>query len=233
MSRHEPTPSATDESGSLDGWERALLDRQLEALGRLADMGMAMAAAIERRVTAAEPGADAVLDGADLSRAAMDFARVSRAVRMTFALQSRLIADFKGASEARPARSANSNEWFSDFDGRPDIVDNDVVRKRQLKGIVKQLGEAASLDGEAVERLVREADERLEDDRFYRGLTERPMGEMVALVCKDLGIEPDWELLSDIYWAKEEIDRPRPGSPYAGWKARQAAGTAPALVPSG
>jgi hypothetical protein len=226
-----PTPSPTDETDSLDGWERALLDRQLEALGRLADMGMAIAAAIERQATAEAPESDAVLH-----HAAMDFARVSRAVRMTFALQSRLVAEFKGAS-SRPAKADAADDGPVKVLWRSDVVDNDEVQKRQLRGIVQNLAEARSLEREAVERLVREAGERLEDDRFYRELTERPLGEMVALICKDLGLEPDWDRLADTYWAKAEIKRPPPGSPYAGWTARQAPiqapEPAPPLVPSG
>jgi len=233
MSAPAPSPSAPSDSDSLDGWERALLDRQLEALGRLADMGMAMAVAIERRVTAEEPVAEA-----DLHHAAMDFARVSRAVRMTFALQSRLIADFKDGS--RPAKAEPAEEgpikvcW-----GRPDVVENDVVQKRQVRGIVQRLAEAASLEREAVERLMLQADERLEDDRVYRDLTERPLGEIVALICKDLGVAPDWDLLADTYWAQAEIKRPPPGSPYAGWKTARAPwpdgapAPPPTLVPSG
>lgn len=229
MTRAAAPLSPTDDPDppdSLDGWERALLDRQLEALNRLADMAMAVAAAITRRVTEAEPGSDAAL-----STAALDFSRASRAVRMTFALQSRLVAEFKGAAEARPASPpVGSDAWYEEF-GRPDVVDHDEVLRRQLKGVVKRLGEAEHLDGEAVERLVREAGERLEDERFFGDITERPMGETVALVCKDLGIEPDWALLSDIYWAQLEIKHPPPGSPYAGWKERQA--QAPPPVPSG
>ena len=223
-----PSLAPSDDPDSLDGWERALLDRQLEALNRLADMAMAVAAAITRRVTEAEAGSET-----DLSGAALDFSRASRAVRMTFALQSRLIAEFKGVAGPRTGGSATpveSDAWYDEF-GRPDVVDHDEVLRRQLKGVVKCLGEAEHLDGEAVERLVREAGERLEDEGFFRDITERPMGETVALVCKDLGIEPDWALLADIYWAQLEIKHPPPGSPYAGWKERRA--EAPPLVPSG
>jgi hypothetical protein len=227
MSSPDPSSFATDESDTLDNWERALLDRQLEALGRLADMGMAMAAAITGRATAEEPGS-----GADLNHAAMDFARVSRAVRMTFALQSRLIAEFKGGGVGRGA-AGEPDDGPIDVFWRDDIVDHEVVQKRQVRGIVERLAEAASLDGEAVERLVCEAGERLEDDRLYRDLATRPLGEIVALVCKDLGLEPDWALIADDYWAKAEIDRSARGSPYAGWKARQAPELSPPLVPSG
>src|SRR6185437_8632829 len=142
----EPAASSfpTDDSPSLESWERALLDRQLEALNRLADMGMALAEAIQRRATAEEPAPDAGVRDADLQHAALDFARVSRAVRLTFALQSRLIAEFKGGSPARPAGSAASDDWGAGFGGRPDIVDHDEVLKRQLKGVVQELGEASS-----------------------------------------------------------------------------------------
>jgi hypothetical protein len=231
MSAAALTASETDSPDSLDGWERALLERQVEALDRLAEMGMAVAAAITRRVTeagsGAAPGAEAGPE-APLAGAALDFARVSRAVRMTFALQSRLIAEFKGAG----ASGADADpEVPSGYIYRPDVVDHDEVLKRQLKGVVERLGEAEHLEGEAVKRLVREAGERLEDERFFHDITERPMGEIVALVCKDLGIAPDWELLSDIYWAQSEIKKPPPGSPYVGWTEKRA--QAPPLVPSG
>ena len=214
--RHAPIPVTPPEPSSLDGMEQALLERQLEALGRLADMGMSIAAAIERRATAEEPGSEA-----ELRHAPLDFARVSRAVRLTFALQSQLIADFKGVG-SKSAKAPAADDVPAGMYWRPDVVDHDEVQKRQLSGIVRELAEGASLDGEAVERLVREAGERLEDEDFYRDLTERSLGEIVGLVCKDLGLEPDWELLADIYWAKQEIKHPPPGSPYAGWAERQA-----------
>ena len=216
-----PEPPETD---SLDGWERALLDRQLQALGRLAEMGMDIAAAITRRATAEEA------DEAVLRNAPLDFARVSRAVRMTFALQSRLIADFKGAG--RSAVAGEDDEIPSGFVWRPDVVDNDVVQKRVVTGIVERFAEAASLETEAVERLVREARERLEDERLYRELTKRPIGEIVALICQDLGLDPAWDRVADEWWARQEIDRPPPGSPYAGWAARRAEAP-PQVAPSG
>jgi hypothetical protein len=227
MSAPAPIPSAPSETDSLDGWERALLDRQLETLGRLAEMGMALAAAITQRATADEPGSEA-----DLRHAPMDFVRVSRAVRMTFALQSRLIADFKGGG-AGSARAEAPDDGPIEVIWRDDVADNDVVQKRQVRGIVRRLAEAASLESEAAERLVLEAGERLEDDRIYRDLTQRPLGEIVALICKDLGLEPDWDRLAGEYWAKAEIERPPPGSPYAGWTARRAEMARPPLVPSG
>jgi hypothetical protein len=195
-------------------------------------MGMAIAAAIARRATADEPVSDA-----DLRHAPMDFARVSRAVRMTFALQSRLIADFKGVG-SKSAKADEADDGPIEVFWRDDVVEHDEVQKRQVRGIVERLAEGASLESETVERLALEAGERLEDERVYHDLTRRPLGEIVALICQDLGLEPDWSLLADTYWAKEEIARPPPGSPYAGWTAqpengRQAEQAPPPLVPSG
>jgi hypothetical protein len=221
MPRAETDSISAEETDSLDGWERALLDRQLEALNRLADMGMAMAAAISGRATAEEPVPDA-----DLNRAAMDFARVSRAVRMTFALQSRLIAEFKGVAAPGKAGAAYDGpvevQWLD-----PDPVEEDLEQQRQVRAAIERLGEAAALDREAVERLVCETRERLEDERIHDYLFHRPVSEIVALICQDLGLEPDWSLLADTCWAQGEIAQNPPGSPYAGWKQRRALARAP------
>jgi hypothetical protein len=92
-----------DDTDSLDAWERALLDRQLETLDRLAELGLAVAAAVKDRVTAPE-AADTVVQ-----HAALDFARVSRAVRMTLPPgPSRLPAGSRwpGSARRKGSRSA-------------------------------------------------------------------------------------------------------------------------------
>jgi hypothetical protein len=227
MSSRPSSPSPIDETPSLDGWERAVLDRQLEALGRLADMAMAIAAAIERQATAAEPGPQA-----DLHRASMDFSRVSRAVRLTYALQSRLIADFKGRPEPQPDEGERSYTGSIDvvWDGDPPM--RAVVQKRQMRGLVQRVAEAAELDREAIETLVCEARERLEDEDFHDVLINRPVGEVLAIICAELGLDPDWDRLSRDAWAQAEIARSPPGSPFFDWKARRAHEAA-VFVPSG
>ena len=113
MSATSPSPA----DDPAHDWERALLDRQLAALSRLAEMGMAIAGVIERTVTAEAPPPENVLQ-----HAAIDFARVSRAVRLTFAMQSRLIADFK-KPPPRPADNAapDDDEEDEEDDGGVDV----------------------------------------------------------------------------------------------------------------
>jgi hypothetical protein len=182
------TPEQPDSAGAADAWERALLDRQLEGLARLADMGLAIAAAIERCVTAEapEPASPAVLH-----HLSMDFARVSRAVRLSFALQSRLIADFKAPPRARPAADGHDDE--EDWDGAIEVVwnppseDPREVRKTEIKAAVRELAEAEALDREDVERLLLKAGERLDTDD-YLNLFGRPFADIIAQICADLGL---------------------------------------------
>ena len=62
----------------------------------------------------------------------------------------------------------------------------------------------------------RELRERLDDgDEEEADFADRPIGELVARICKDLGITPDWSLLEDEDWAIEEARTRPPGSPFA------------------
>jgi hypothetical protein len=190
MSTPAPTPSNDSNPTAPDAWERALLDRQLESLSRLADMGMAIAGAIERRVTAEAPADE---PANVLHQAAMDFARVSRAVRLTFALQSRLIADFKAPRRAKPAEAGadDDDDWDGTYEVEwlPSQEDPRDVRKQEVKDAVRARAESEALDREDVERLVLRAAERLETEEF-RGLFAWSVDELVEMICKDLGLAP-------------------------------------------
>ena len=85
---------------------RALIERQLWVLGRLAEAGLNVALAIEQQATAAAEAPDAaepaptpepgrVVQG----DVALAYARASRAVRLTVALQARLIKDLQALDE--------------------------------------------------------------------------------------------------------------------------------------
>ncbi len=47
--------------------------------------------------------------------------------------------------------------------------------------------------------------------------SRRPIGAVIALICKDLGATPDWERWAGEDWALEEARTRAPGSPYADW----------------
>ena len=186
MSAPFQPPGPCDDAPGPDGWERVLLDRQLAELGRLAAMGMDIAAEIHRRTTAADEGAPV----APLQQGALDFSRVARAVRLTFALQSRLIAEFKApARAARAAADAEGGPVEYHWIGVRSHEEREQQRRIQLA--VGRAAEAEALDAESVERLVLEAGERLDRDDIWRPLRSLAFDEIVAAICRDLGLKPD------------------------------------------
>jgi len=224
MSRPAQTLAQADEPDSAAPWERAPLDRQLERLDRLADMGLAIAGAIERRVAGADAGPepDAILD-----HAALDFARVARAVRMTLALQSRLVRDFKTPPRVGAAGADNDDEdvrWEVVWEPEPPTRDQ---QRFQARRVVRRVGEDCGLDTETVERLDAEATERLERDDIYADILARPFSEIVADLCRDLGLSPDWSRLAEESWAQDEIKSGKAGWPLTSPIAEAMAGGGP------
>lgn len=68
--------------------------------------------------------------------------------------------------------------------------------RARVARIVRRVIEDEDYDGEQVERLQAEAVERLEQER-YGDVLIRPVGEIVAAICSDLGLKPDWDDLFD------------------------------------
>jgi hypothetical protein len=165
--------------GAGDACARPLVEQQLEALGELVGIGLKIARGIERAVDGEGDQAPSL---ADFNAAAMAYARVARAVRQTVMLQLRL-------QEARSAAAARAGDL-----------------KARVASIVRSAIEDAHGEGAEVERLVAEAAERLEQERFDEGLT-RPVGEIVAGICQDLGLQPDWRGLARDIAAAEAFAR--------------------------
>jgi len=69
-----------------------------------------------------------------------------------------------------------------------------------------------------VERLKAELKERLEEedpDEVFFNRTHWPIGEAIALICQDLGLDPDWDRWENRPWARQEAETSPLGSPYA------------------
>jgi len=142
---------------------------------------------------------------------AMAYARAARAVRMVVLLQSKVVRDLESAerlaafdapaeaSRRRAARHAASE-----------------ARKLSLERIIVRVAEGQSADQEALLALAVDAAERLDNEDIYGDVLTRPMGEIVARICRDLGLDPDWSRLAQEAWAEAEIAAAPPGSPFAG-----------------
>jgi len=206
-----PQPAATGVTASAAAGDlaRALLERQLWVLGQLADGGLEIARAIERRATSDE-SPDAVLDGAPMA-----YARVARAVRMTLMLQSKLIADLQSL-EAKAAHEAAHGHCLKGAQR----VGLECDQKDRIGRIIGRIAGADGADEDEVERLAEEAAERLDQDDLYGDILTRPVSEIIALICKDLGLEPDWPQLAEEAWAKAEIENGAAGGPLAAMMAK-------------
>ena len=174
-----PTLSDDDIDAERAEW-RARTLRQLVAIG------MDMARMLQDQARDAQ-GSDPGVIGPDLS---LRFHRISRSIRMSLALDAKLIAGFQAQVQERKAavlteRKALAKEAVSRQVDR-DTPDRDLHRERS----------------DRIER------EDLED------FSDKPVSEIIAIICADLGITPDWQAWSLEPWALEERRTGVPGSPY-------------------
>ncbi len=207
----QPATTGVPASAAVPDLARAQLERQLWVLGQLAEGGLEIARAIERRATSDE-SPDAVLDATPMA-----YARVARAVRMTILLQSKLIADLqaleaKAAHEAAQANSLNGTQRVCRVHDQ----------KRRIGRTVARIAWADDQDLERAQRLGRETVERLEQDELYGDILTRPFSEIIAQICDDMGLEPDWPQLAEEAWAKAEMDSTAAGEPLASLMAKSA-----------
>jgi hypothetical protein len=178
-------------------WGQAVLRRQVEVLEALAEAGLGLAQHIAQSDITAP---------ADI---AMAFSRVARAVRLTCLLQSRLIKD---ADEAR--READYQQRMQDDRDRIEADQARRERKAWAQAIIDRVAQGETDDEDEIERLNEEAAERLDADDIYGDVLDRPLGELVAVICRHMGLEPDWAQLGQEAWALDEIASGDPHSPF-------------------
>jgi hypothetical protein len=168
---------------------RPVMERQLAVLGRLAEAGLNLAIEIEQQATTDGP---AKLSAGE---AALAYARVSRAVRLTLALQSKAVADLRALDEVLGRYRAGDQQ-------RAGMAEE--ARKARVQRIIERVIGEEVADDDKADRLAEEAYERLEHDDIYGDLGRFTPGEIVARVCGDLGLSPDWSRWAAEAWAQEE-----------------------------
>jgi hypothetical protein len=206
----DPTPTPDDQTTPSADWGRALLERQVVMLGQLAEVGLGMALVLERQVKALDAPAPAAQPAFDPERAFIAYARVARAVRQSLMLQARLIKQIQ-AEDAQAASSAA----FDASCARVERGQQTVARKAQVERIVERIAAREHGDTEVVERLIEETCERLDCEDLYGHVLDRPLSELVAMICHDLGLDPDWPRLAEEAWALEEVAGGVVGEPLA------------------
>jgi hypothetical protein len=190
------------------------LERQLDKLDRLSDLGLEIAEGLADQAKGRGPK---VVEGdIALTDLALAYSRVSRAVRLTVMLHSKLMQEHKALKAEAADLAARYEPAY--------------VHKMRVERIVERLAKREHRDDEdEIDRLVIEAGEHLDDEDRLENITGRPVGELVALICKDLGLEPDWAKLAQEPWAQAEMASGARGSPFAQFSPPppQAAGGGP------
>jgi hypothetical protein len=164
----------------------ARAERRLQRLDQLADMGVEVAGELRRQI---------VEQAGPAPELALAFDRVCRAVRLAQLLQEKLEREdeeraFQAAAEAAAQRASR-------VEARVKTV------RRTVRGVLDVETEPDA-DGnfddiELLGRMLDRVDREAEDARFL----DRPLGEIVARICFDLGLQPDWSLWEDAPWAAD------------------------------
>jgi hypothetical protein len=207
-----PIPAANpSQAGDDRSWARPLFEQQIALLDELAEAGMAVAVAIRDQVVAG--------DG-DLLALAAAYDRVARAVRMAILLQSKLI------------------KQLLDWDRQTDNMATqglDAPQGRREADIQRAAAERDREHAEHIERLVGQGGERLEQDDIYKEVNSRPVSELIAMICRDIGLDPDWPRLAQEAWVQKETAGAGAGSPFAALAAQdiETAGAGPHRRPLG
>ncbi len=174
----------------------ARAERRRGKLERMSDIGMDL---IE------QVGAHAAADRAAVNEArggnpCRAFAVVSRAVRMTLALEARvddqILAMRRGEFSAPRRVRAAAAETAEPETAQPVVKLPDPRRDRADIAVREVIHLEVESITEAHERLDA-LHERLFDRECYDVLLNLPLRDAVAAICADLGLEPDWSLWTD------------------------------------
>jgi hypothetical protein len=173
------TPLAPD--AALADANSGRAQRRLRILQELAEIGMELARAVQAKALA--PGVEAAVS-LDL---VLSFTRIARAVRQTIALEARLERDGRTAvSEGAQCRAREDRERRHDH-------------KTKVGRLVERAIDADA-SGEEADNLYADLHERLEDADDLAGFADRPVSEIVAHICRELGVAPPPALWDEADW---------------------------------
>jgi hypothetical protein len=209
---NDPSPDRPESHVRADDPAAADIGWRLGMLRELAEIGMEVARAVRDEVVA-QPAPDQPGE-TDRDRAALVLAlsRISRAVRMTLALHAqftedhRLLGEQSAAERKQRAATARAEHRAHQLDKVERVINVTLDAK-------------AGKNWQERDRLDDGLRERLKDFDDYALCGDRSIGEIIARICRDLGVTPDWQRWIDADWARDEIATKPPGSPYAAWPA--------------
>ena len=186
--------SSDDDAPSFDPHAAAAIERagrRLAMLRELAELGTRMTRELVERAAAAPADAEPRHNPAE------SFARVSRAVRLTLALEAKIDQDLAAlrdgpavaASDAEPAVWVRPDQSLRK--GQPSAHRN-RIRDNVWDAINRQI-----TDLRPAHEILDALHERLTEGERYDAFVFLPLRESVEAICADLGLTPDWSRWTD------------------------------------
>jgi hypothetical protein len=197
-----PTPQDPPANAGAPDPTVVRAEERLAMLRELAEIGMELARALK-------PGAAPVAAAPDTQGKVRDpaaaFAPLSRAIRMTLALEARTdqeLRDLKAGIVKGP-----EHERLQTVDGAQTTAEKAEAHKCRLGRLVQEAADAdPTIDTEQAFCDLSEAlDERLEHDEAYLECERRPLLETLQRLCADLGIDVDWSRWDGEGWIGPRI----------------------------
>jgi hypothetical protein len=163
-----------------------VLRQQLDALSRLT----AVAWRLLTPAPTTEPRPRTAWAGVrDLEKAVRLQIRVQWVLRLIEALRARLTTELEALNTGQaPAPSAAAPNLAAESDPAETLNPKERPERERLRDY-----ERFSFQGRA-------ADNRL------AAILKRPTAEIIALICRELGLPDDWPRLAEEAWAREEAD---------------------------
>jgi hypothetical protein len=182
----EPDEASPEEAAADPAVLRA--ERRLALLAEMAEIGMALM----RGLRPAEPESQGADPGRDPIEA---FARVSRAVRLTLALEARTDQELADLKAGVVRRLADERERAH---ARRVRAAKDM--RHRIEGIMVPLMESETESAEAFDDLYEAMRQRLDDDEGYQDCQDWPARRIVEHLCRDLQLSPDWSGWTEDGW---------------------------------
>jgi hypothetical protein len=209
MTSTEPTPEPHD-NDALDPVEMALSEshalRRLAMLEQMAEIGMALMQGLQRRVArqleaeeAGEETPGSVLSANETAQnAALTFSRLTRAMRLTFALDARLRDELRvreygpAAGDDDAAVDADNDPNWAYASNRPEQVAlRRAMYRNAVNAVMTEAIETTASGSSEVERLRIGLYENLFENEAYDDIEDAGLKDVLVRVCTDLQIDPD------------------------------------------
>ena len=176
--------------------------RRLAMLRRLADLGMRLVEELTERAIAASGQPEPRHDPGQ------SFARASRAVRLTLALEARFEQDLANL-RAGGAPSAQTVDPYPQppFENPSKKKDHPSAHRNRTRDNVWDVMNSEVTDIYPAHELLDDLHERLTEGERYDRFLYRPLRESVEAICEDLGLTPDWSRWTEDGFPPDRPDR--------------------------